>query len=34
MSGGVMAEVFQPMQGLPAEMRATETVDVFTQSIA
>jgi len=34
MSGDVTAEVFQPVQGLPAEMRTSETVDVFTQSIA
>jgi hypothetical protein len=34
MSGDVTVEVFQPVQGLPAEIRASETADVFTQSIA
>jgi hypothetical protein len=34
MSGDVTVEVFQPVQGLPAEMRATKAADVWTQSIA
>jgi hypothetical protein len=34
MSGEVMVEVFQPMQGLPAEMRAAEIADVITPPMA
>jgi hypothetical protein len=34
MSGDVLVEVFEPAQGLPAEMRATEIADVITQPMA